>query len=481
VTNPRDIARPEAEAIPRLGFAIAPIFGVTVIARPKAEAIPRRSFALTLIASFVLALLAATASAAETPAPQTPVPRSLFPRSLAVFPAQRIAVRFNHKVHLEAGANCESCHDSATKSLKASDLNLPKAVDRPGTYPEHPDCDNCHDIDAAAKGKKTDPPAGCDYCHAGFDFTVQKEPPRSAFPDPNIIFPHKVHVDRKVDCQVCHQDMANVVLATRDQLPKMEVCLTCHDGRQAANACATCHVTGAKGGRILVSFANTPDKLRPMAGNPLGIDHGIRFDRNHGGRTMMEQNTCMECHADRECLACHDGLMKPLTVHPNDYITLHPIQARQDSVRCDACHRRQTFCAACHERVGVGWDADKSFQPKSNMRVHPPPSIWVNLPVTAGHHSLAATRDIESCVACHREETCESCHSNFTNVTNSSLRALSCNLPGGAQCGSIDPHPPGWATPTGTCGGASKNAASKNSRVCVNCHTAGELHGLGCI
>ncbi len=409
-------------------------------------------------------------------------PRSTFPRSLAVFPEQTITVRFNHKVHLEAGANCESCHESALKSEKSSDLNLPRAITRPGKYPEHPECDNCHDIDAAAAGKRTDPPATCDYCHPGFDYTVQKLPARWSFPDPNIVFPHKVHVDKKVACGVCHQDMASVALATRDELPKMEVCLTCHDGRQAPNACSTCHPTAARGGRLLVSFGNTPAKLRPGAGNPFGIDHGIRFDKNHGSRAMMEQNTCSECHADSECLSCHDSLLKPLTVHPNDYITLHPLEARQNSLRCDACHRRQSFCASCHERVGVGFDADPSLRPR-NMRVHPPPEIWVNLPVTAGHHSIAATRDIESCASCHREETCMSCHSNLKTDAlrpHSQFGALS--VPSG-QLPMFDPHPAGFQA-------ICKYVASKNTRVCLECHAKSpgpgvpngtDLTSLGCL
>jgi hypothetical protein len=239
----------------------------------------------------------------------------------------------------------------------------------------------------------------------------------------------------------------------------MEVCLKCHDGRQAPANCSTCHVTAAKGGRILTSFKNTSEKLRPMAGNPFGIDHGIRFDRNHGARAQMEQNTCIECHSDSECLACHDSKMKPLTIHPNDYITLHPLQARQDSVRCDACHRRQSFCAACHERVGVGLDAEASFRPK-NMRVHPPPSVWVDAPVTAAHHSLAATRDIESCVACHREETCMSCHSRNQNASMQTTTGHNFNSPP-----PISPHPSNFRA---NC----KYQVSKNRRACLQCHDA---------
>src|SRR5690242_3308692 len=72
-------------------------------------------------------------------------------RSLAIFAPQRMPLAFDHALHLEQGAECVSCHDNARKSLKASDLSMPA----------HPECESCHDIEAARQGKKVDPKAGC--------------------------------------------------------------------------------------------------------------------------------------------------------------------------------------------------------------------------------------------------------------------------------------------------------------------------------
>src|SRR5689334_21211988 len=234
-------------------------------------------------------------------------------RSLAIFPPQKLPVRFDHALHLKAGADCVTCHDPARKSVRASDLNLPKH-------------------------------AACEDCHPGFDHTVQKEPARIELPAPNLLFNHKVHVDRKVDCQVCHGQMANVQLATRMQLPKMATCLTCHDGRQASGECKTCHLRQSSG-RLQLSFAS--GALRPMQGDPLGMDHGSRFEFTHGTRATVGRQTCMQCHAESYCQTCHDSLQKPLSVHPNDFITLHPAQARANVTRCESCHRLQSFCTAC--------------------------------------------------------------------------------------------------------------------------------------
>ena len=64
-------------------------------------------------------------------------------RSLAVYPAQRVPLSFNHRLHLEAGAECVTCHDAARKSTQSADLSLPK----------HPECETCHDIEKARRGQ----------------------------------------------------------------------------------------------------------------------------------------------------------------------------------------------------------------------------------------------------------------------------------------------------------------------------------------
>jgi hypothetical protein len=364
-------------------------------------------------------------------------------RSLGVYPAQRIPLTFSHRLHLDAGAECLTCHDPARKSVQSSDLFLPK----------HPECEACHDIDKAKAGQKVDPPAACNTCHPGFDPTAHKEPARVEFAAPNLIFPHKVHVDRKVDCTTCHGKMADITLATRMQLPKMETCLQCHDGRAASSKCSTCHVTQPSG-RLQLSFAS--GLLRPQQGNPYGMDHGPRFEFNHGNRASLNRTMCQQCHAESECQQCHNALQKPLSVHPNDFITLHPVQAKMQVTRCEACHRYQSFCAACHERTGVGVDANPSLRPR-NLSVHPDLNTWVNV-IGPKHHGIAASRDIRQCMSCHREDSCLTCHSDSDRF--GVLRQ-------------VNPHPTGFAQ-------MCKALAGKNDRACLKCHTEATLAQKGC-
>lgn len=391
------------------------------------------SFARSLSCAFALALvliagLADAASGRE--------------RSLAVYPKQVVPLRFDHALHLSNDLECVSCHDTARKSVSVSDNHLPK----------HPECENCHDIEAAAStGQKQDPPAECSTCHLSFDKTVHREPPKVNVPNANLKFNHKVHVEKKVDCVVCHGSMKDVGLATRNHLPKMDTCLVCHDNQFASATCKTCHPVEPSG-RLTLAFAS--GLLRPMQGDPFGMDHGPRFEFTHGTKASMNQDMCMSCHAQRECQVCHDALQKPLAVHPNDYITLHPVQARADSYSCTTCHRTQSFCAACHERAGVGLNADKFFASR-NVRVHPEPAIWTDAP-NPQHHGIVASRDMNQCTACHREESCTACHAQTSTRRTG-----------------VNPHPNNFAV-------VCKQMAARNDRACLKCHTEDQIAQKGC-
>lgn len=396
------------------------------------------------VAGIALALLAATGAAVGAAAGRE--------RSAAIYPEQKLPIAFNHQVHLAAGADCVSCHDAARKSTRTADWNLPA----------HPECEVCHDLAAAAEGKPTDPRSDCQVCHPGFDQTAQKAPPRIELPPANLRFDHKVHVDRKVECTVCHEGVPNAALATRMELPKMATCLRCHDGRTASGDCSTCHLTQARGGPLQLAFPS--GLLKPMAGNPQGMDHGPRFELNHGTRAATQRATCMACHGEAECQRCHDALQKPLLVHPNDFITTHPAFVRGNILKCDSCHRFQSFCAACHERAGIGMDADPALLAR-NLRVHPDPAEWIQ-GTGPRSHGVAASRDLRQCIACHREESCGRCHRGTGQYSGDDLLA-----PG--KMGT-NPHPDGFAQ-------ACRWVASRSLRACLRCHAQDKLAEKGCL
>lgn len=403
--------------------------------------------------------------------------------SPVIFPDQRLPLRFSHVQHLTLAdydrLECTTCHDMAVESRSALD-NL---------IPGEDTCTTCHDIDRRKPAKEVptgDPPAQCNVCHVGFAIdtdTGLRTVPRVFIPTPNIKFDHRAHVkDLGLTCVQCHGDMvsARVGLATRDHLPRMRTCLDCHDGRtvavqrgqtgQTAQAtavkaatgtktpaakperrtadkqCITCHIADA-GGVVRTDYPS--GKLAP-SGTLFGADHDMLFRVRHAHAAQNNSDYCSSCHKKNFCVDCHDGVVKPMDFHGNDYVALHAIEARRGSPDCQACHRQQTFCTGCHARSGVSSDVRSGSEFSSAdpaSRFHPPG--WVEFGTRgANHHSFQAQRNIKQCAACHREQFCIGCHGNTVDT----LR--------------VNPHPAGWAL-SRRC----RTLFARNKRMCRRCHT----------
>jgi hypothetical protein len=377
-----------------------------------------------VVAAFVLMLVAATAAADPLPSP-------------VVLPKQQLPLHFSHARHLKLPeVGCGTCHEGAAGSVRASDNLIPTEAS----------CTTCHEVDRAQPTKQADPPARCDACHAGFSGGPVA---RVVVPTPNLKFNHKVHIQKNMRCTFCHGDLAaqNVDLATRAQLPRMPLCLQCHDGQTAPSACTTCHIAGRQD-RIQTRF---PEGTLTPSGVLRGDAHDLRFRLDHAAVARQDDRYCANCHARSECLDCHNGVTKPLDFHAGDYIALHPVDARRGTTDCQACHRLQTFCTGCHARTGVSADPKTSeFERLSRdesatHRFHPE-GWWTTMTKglrMSGHHSFQAERNIRTCASCHREEFCLECHRQ-----------------------QVDPHPAGWR-------GSSRCKAllARSGRMCLRCHT----------
>lgn len=347
-------------------------------------------------------------------------------RSLAIYPQQQIPLRFDHALHLE-DMECGDCHEAAESTRTADRL-----------IPGHPTCEGCHDVEATT-GEEN-----CQTCHVGFDATAMARPRQVEIPTANLIFDHKIHVDKEIACATCHGSVEKVQLADRRHLPRMETCLDCHHaGGDANGACSTCHLSGPDG-RLRQVFANGA-KLLPELGNPFGVYHSPDYYRHHEHDAVASRQICAECHSERECLACHDAAVKSLKVHPNDWITLHPVPAKHGALDCQSCHNYQSFCVTCHERVGIGPQSDPALR-ATNLSVHPPG--WMSTPPGPQHHGVWASRDIRTCTSCHREEGCIECHA-----------ASSRNASGIVA----NPHPPGFRS-------KACSMYQSNARMCLKCH-----------
>ena len=358
-----------------------------------------------------------------------------------IFPTQQLTVRFNHAKHLtkDVGATCKTCHASAYRSSSANDGLIP-----PGLV-----CDACHSTDHtdAAKVQAGDEDMGkCAFCHLGYKASDGNAVAELQIPRANLLFNHKAHIDRNIGCAQCHGAVENLELATRDQLPHMRGCFNCHQASDAASrgeaksACDTCHIRGSRGTLIKTMFASgtlTPPRWLHNA------EHTPDFIARHKFVAADDSQFCANCHKEDFCTDCHDGRVRPRSVHPNDYLNMHAIEARMDTQKCTSCHQEQSFCLDCHMRVGVAESSPPNA--KDSGRFHPPKSVWSDPPMKPGHHGFEAERNLNQCVSCHTERDCVSCHG-----------ALGVG-------GGFDPHKNGFV-------GGCATQMRRNPRPCFVCH-----------
>jgi hypothetical protein len=346
--------------------------------------------------------------------------------SQVIYPAEDLPLKFSHAQHAAKKIACDFCH-SSTGNLRAREDA----------------CLTCHKRER------------CADCHVG-------EPRALVMPRANLKFDHANHA---VACTRCH-DLAKVDLATRAQLPTMDTCLGCHDSRRAklhaSSRCTVCH-PGRADGTLETEFAT--GTLVP-SGSLRGDAHSLDFRTRHAAVARDDARYCANCHAESFCQSCHNGVVKPLDFHGNDYVSLHAVDARRNTPDCNACHRRQSFCLGCHERLGVvdlrTDGATSKFAPLAPRTFHPPGFADASAAGNPQHHAWQALRQLKQCVSCHRQETCLECHASSSGAgANARMQ--------------VNPHPPNWLS-SGRCSALGE----RNPRVCLRCHGASDPH-LHCV
>jgi hypothetical protein len=331
------------------------------------------------------------------------------PRNPAIYPPQRVTLEFSHRLHLDAvGFACVDCHESVGDSRSAKDYNVP----------ERGICLDCHDA--------AEVPHDWSPKHRRAGNAV-------ALPPANLRFPHAVHVGLDgVECTTCHAGVPEADLAGVEHLPRMETCLGCHDGVAAPDDCLTCHLPG-RGGAIRTAFAT---------GSLVPDDHGVHWRKQHEIAAERDLAYCGSCHAQSDCLECHEGSIPP-SFHDGNYLARHPRDGLANNPTCAACHRLDKFCRDCHFRAGV-----------TQFDVIPPggfhPAGWGEfiLPGQSpgpSHHAHVAKKNLLACRACHQEDDCTSCHLWFPGAPST--------------------HPPGWKGSD-----RARRLRRENTALCLQCH-----------
>lgn len=380
--------------------------------------------------------------------------------SLAIFPPQKLTLRFNHRRHVrDLKLTCTTCHERAKTSQSSADSLLPS-----GTR-----CDGCHGSNHThenhVQSDASEPISQCEFCHLGYRPEQGNRVDPLVVPPPNLRFNHRAHAERNIGCANCHGAVESVTLATRDQLPRMRGCFRCHQMPEpsrgdARGACPTCHLT--ERGVLKTQFLGR--KLEPPRWLH-NAEHGPDWLERHKVAAGTESRFCANCHKEEYCTACHDGRVRPRQVHPNDFISMHPIAARQNNPTCQSCHRSQSFCVSCHQRAGITMTGPYGNS-ESRGRFHPPRAVWTDPPRGPGHHAWEAQRNLNACVSCHIERDCAICHATARM--------------GGRGAGSgsgfgqgVNPHPIGFRS---RCAAALR----KNARPCLVCHEPSDPDLLEC-
>lgn len=192
------------------------------------------------------------------------------------------------------------------------------------------------------------------------------------------------------DWAVVHQQSAREDVTT---------CATCH----ARESCETCHGVGRPtvASRLPTRRPGGPVGVRVTATAIVAVGHNPTFFDRHGTAAAIGMPQCSNCHAEKECIACHDGVEKP-GFHPLDFVMRHGADAFAERTECAACHSREAFCRDCHSSLSV------AAQGRSGPSFHDAQPDWLLA------HGQAARRDLEACTTCHEERSCLRCHSAKT-------------------------------------------------------------------
>jgi hypothetical protein len=136
-------------------------------------------------------------------------------------PVQPLA--FNHKIHLQNGLECTTCHAGVAQG---PDAGIPDA-----TF-----CMACHQVIAAEKPEIKKLTA---YAAKGQDAPWERV--YWFYPETHVRFWHSPHIRAGVACDECHGKLSQQTVAVRAKNLTMSFCLSCHRAKGVSADCTTCH------------------------------------------------------------------------------------------------------------------------------------------------------------------------------------------------------------------------------------------------
>ncbi len=271
------------------------------------------------------------------------------------------AIHYSHAKHGERGLkDCNTCH-AYNEDLTPQ-------------WPKMAKCLECH-----IKNFDTNNPESCLLCHTkpGTKIKVKYNIPKKY---KDLKFTHKTHLENKVACNQCHENIEKSNEITPGLIPDMfGNCVPCHKNRGAEKlACDVCH-------------KNIKKNRMPLYHEDRWVKHeDVRWIQRHGSEFYYNQDYCKRCHSDLNwCVNCHQE-QKPKN-HNNAWRgKTHGFAASWERKKCSVCHQ-EDFCERCHT----------STKPLNHT------ASWVG-----GKHGSTALWESKNCRVCHQEDFCVQCHTN---------------------------------------------------------------------
>lgn len=255
------------------------------------------------------------------------------------FPPPRIT--FSHAAHVTRGMACVACH------ARVQDVTVATTADLPGMR----DCLRCHG------GAQPTAPTACRTCH----LTEPDGVMRTRFPEGELTPPswllgmqhdadwivrHRwVGADQGAACASCHRERE---------------CEDCHDGRVRSRRVhpsdwLSVHPPAARRDSPRCSSCHEPQRFCAECHARLGLSttsapvvrNGARYhppaavwDRGHALEARRSMSSCITCHAERDCTACHGaaGIGGGVSPHPPGFANGCAALLHANPRACTTCH-----------------------------------------------------------------------------------------------------------------------------------------------
>jgi predicted CXXCH cytochrome family protein len=284
-------------------------------------------------------------------------------------------------------------------------------------------------------------------------------------------FEHRAHVNKGINCVVCHEGIEHAGDTGPLHLPSDAQCRGCHTKPHVEGACRGCH--GEASMREEASLAREHLRFEHAKHDPVVHGDCVRCHsavaESRPQTLLPKMATCFSCHEHqdkwnlRSCDSCHVDLAAEDTpppghlVHDGDWIREHGVRAGSERDLCASCHSERS-CAKCH---GVGMVPTLP----AKMAFDDVPLAGLHRAGFRSRHALEARADPGLCATCHSESSCVECHTASSVSPEGTTRS---------------PHAVGWLG-TGRGGGEHGVQARIDPVSCAGCHGgAGEQLCVGC-